>query len=330
NNTPTTKQQTGKLNYFGYTQVLITTGDTNGIGLEISLKALHQLKPKKNVQFVLITSKKNKVPKHLGKFITSQVKNLKEVTSLNSSQNIIPLLKLSSPPRAWVEKAAQYCLEDPSHRCLVTAPMSKSSFGEGHTEILKRVSKQPQLKMGFIGKHFNLVLGTTHIPLDRVASSLSKKLVAESLDAALFLNSLCHSLHEIKILGLNPHNGEGGAISSFDKKLFAWIQSHARSRNHVFSTKPFVVPDTAFIDVKKNTTYLAWYHDQGLIPFKMAHGFSQGFQVTLGLPFIRTSVDHGTAHDIFGKGIADHNSLFLAITSAIQLTKKYGNTIFNT
>ena len=117
---------------------------------------------------------------------------------------------------------------------------------------------------------------------------------------------------KIAVLGLNPHAGEGGLIGNLEKTLFARLPKGVVGP---------LVPDAAFL--KKNwplySIFVCLYHDQGLIPFKMQHGQDSGAHLTLGLAFVRTSVDHGTAVDIFNKNVANPNSMLEAIKLNIQL-----------
>jgi len=121
-------------------------------------------------------------------------------------------------------------------------------------------------------------------------------------------------------LGLNPHAGDSGLIGSFDDLVLKPILD--RLRQEGFLIEGPLVPDVAFLKTnwKKYLAYVACYHDQGLIPFKMIHGFESGVHLTLGLPFIRTSVDHGTAKDLFDLDHADDRSMREAIKAALELT----------
>jgi 4-hydroxy-L-threonine phosphate dehydrogenase PdxA len=123
----------------------------------------------------------------------------------------------------------------------------------------------------------------------------------------------------IAVLGLNPHAGENGLIGHFENRVLkSALLSAKRAGQSIVGPIP---ADTAFTRESLNrfSVVVSLYHDQGLIPFKMLHGQDSGFQVSLGLPFIRTSVDHGTAKDIFGQGTANSGSMVDAINGAIKL-----------
>lgn len=301
-------------------QVLITTGDPDGIGQEITIKALKSLPVLKSCRMVIFSFKKNKWPLKIGPYTIQHFSKDSDIDLESLEAHQIAVVSLGSDPHSWVKVAAKRALKYAQQGvALVNAPMSKNKRGHGHTEILKDVSGNKNLYMGFLGSQFNVCLATTHIPVDQVFGQLDSKTIRNSHQAALKLHELGGGKQSLKILGLNPHSGENGAISKQDLKIQKFLPKNSGS---------LLVPDAAFINHGKADTYLAWYHDQGLIPFKLVHGFSHGIQVTLGLPFIRTSVDHGTAKDIFGKGIANHQSLLLALKKGRQLAIKHGNTNF--
>ena len=123
------------------------------------------------------------------------------------------------------------------------------------------------------------------------------------------------------LVGLNPHAGEKGLIGKFESESLKPVLTQIKKKHSVEGP---LVPDAAFFEDnwKKYSTYVCLYHDQGLIPFKMVHGQDSGVHLTLGLPFIRTSVDHGTAKNIFGKNKANPNSMIEAVDWAIKLAKR--------
>jgi 4-hydroxythreonine-4-phosphate dehydrogenase len=169
--------------------------------------------------------------------------------------------------------------------------------------------------MAFIGNHFNVLLATDHVALSKVEKSLIRSDLKSALSASLALKDLLKSKKPIGLLGLNPHAGERGIIGHFELKYLKNL-----------SNKNFngpLVPDAAFL--KKNWSkycvYLCLYHDQGLIPFKMQHGQDSGVHITMGLPFVRTSVDHGTAIDIYNQDLANPQSMRDAILLNLKLTR---------
>lgn len=203
---------------------------------------------------------------------------------------------------------------------IVTGPVSKERFEalgtghRGHTSLLAQIGGRA-VYQGYIGSKMNVVLATDHVALKDVETALTSDRLKGALDAAEQLRRLLAKQKArlpIRWLGLNPHAGENGLIGTFERRLIA---------KKVFppSFGPPLPADSAFSHENLNSTgvYLALYHDQGLIPFKMLHGQDSGFQISLGLPFVRTSVDHGTAKDLYGKGLANPGSMIDAIKAAM-------------
>lgn len=311
-------------------KVVVTTGDTDGIGLEVAIKALKKLGPQKNVQILLWRSSSAD---------TGLLKQLDRTWKRITVDSWAEALTISGPylvdigsdlsPAEWVEITAKACLHK-EVQAMATGPLSKTSIKAagfkdlGHTDILKRVSKTSLANMGFIGAHFNVVLATGHLALKEVPSSLNLEVLKKSLINA---NGLRQRLPKnkakkpIAVLGLNPHAGEEGLIGKEELALFSALASFAK-RQGIPIVGP-LVPDAAFLKSNwdRYSVYLTLYHDQGLIPFKMIHGQESGVHITLGIPFIRTSVDHGTAKDIFGKNKAHPNSMLESIQWAIKLAR---------
>jgi 4-hydroxythreonine-4-phosphate dehydrogenase len=312
-------------------KIAITTGDMNGIGFEVAAKALAKLGAQKNVQFFLWRSEESE-KKYLKildqKFERITVESLEEGLKIEGPYLVDICSDLS--PAHWVEISAKACVKGKLH-AIATGPLSKTSIQDsgfkdlGHTDILKRISKTKTVNMGFVGDKFNVVLTTGHIPISDVPKKLSFKTIAEALVNANTLRKSLPGLQKNKpigVLGLNPHAGEKGLIGTEELSFFKNLQAFAQE-NGIPIEGP-LVPDAAFFpqNWKKYSVYLALYHDQGLIPFKMIHGQDSGVHISLGIPFVRTSVDHGTAFDIFGKNKANPASMKEAIEWAIKLARQ--------
>lgn len=314
-------------------RIAITTGDPDGIGTEITAKALAKLKPQAGVSFFLWRSPrmskrdlalidrsfKRITVNTWAEALKAQPASYKEIVDINSN--------LAAP--LWVEQSAQA-----SHfghlDAMVTAPLSKTAIHAagftdmGHTGILKRVSKTKDLFMGFIGDHFNVLLATGHLPIDEVTDLLTEARLMKAVRAADDMRKVLDKKQRSKpiaLIGLNPHAGEQGLIGHVEEKIHAKVLATAIEEK--ISIDGPLVPDAAFFPKNwgKYSVFVANYHDQGLIPFKMTHGQESGVQVTMGLPFVRTSVDHGTAKDIFGKNKADPRSMVQALEWAIRLKR---------
>jgi 4-hydroxythreonine-4-phosphate dehydrogenase len=315
-------------------RIALTTGDVDGIGTEVTAKALAKLKPQPGVSFILWRSPRCP-PRHLSlidrafkRITVSTWPEALQVTP-DSSKEIIDI-NSNLPPPTWVETTAQASLFGHIDG-MVTAPLSKTSIAAaglkdiGHTDILRRVSKAKELFMGFIGDEFNVLLATGHIPIEDVASQLTPARLERAIMAAEQMRAVLDKRQAAKplaLLGLNPHAGETGLIGHQEQKVHLAVMDTVREKG--IKIEGPLVPDAAFF--RKNwsefSVFIANYHDQGLIPFKMIHGQESGIHLTMGLPFVRTSVDHGTAKDLFGKNKADASSMTLAIEWAIRLCRK--------
>lgn len=221
--------------------------------------------------------------------------------------------------------AAQGCLEK-KFNALVTAPVHKAIINEagipfaGHTEFFAEFSQTPQVVMMLMAKKMRVALVTTHLPIAKVALAITP----EKLERVIKI--LHKALQEqfgiakpnIFVAGLNPHAGENGQIGREEIEVIIPTLNKLRATGIVL-TGPLPA-DTLFLEknLKTADAFLCMYHDQGL-PVLKFYGFDEAVNITLGLPFIRTSVDHGTALELAGSGTANPGSLVAAINSAIQL-----------
>ncbi|MGK7891882.1 MAG: 4-hydroxythreonine-4-phosphate dehydrogenase PdxA [Leptolyngbyaceae cyanobacterium] len=235
---------------------------------------------------------------------------------------------------------------------IVTAPIAKSAWkaaGQiypGQTELLAEKAGVERFGMLFVARSphaqwtLRTLLATTHIPLRQVPDALTPALMTLKLE--LLVKSLADDFGvtrpRIAIAGLNPHSGEQGQLGAEEQEwLGPWLEE-MRSRFPQVQLDGPVPPDTLWVQpgqvwfgaqptTKGHDAYLALYHDQGLIPVKML-GFDRAVNTTIGLPFVRTSPDHGTAFDIAGQGIADATSMTAAIELAHELvTQRMGQQV---
>ena len=201
---------------------------------------------------------------------------------------------------------------------IVTCPITKSALKAagypypGHTEMLGDLTACHEFGMMMAGQRLKTVLVTIHEPLAEVSALLSIQKVIDTI--TLTIKSLVHdfglSKPRVAVAGFNPHGGEGGMFGEEEREI---IQPAVERCAHLGEIVGPLPPDTVFHKAAAGAydAVVAMYHDQGLIPFKLLH-FADGVNVTLGLPIVRTSVDHGTAYDIAGRGIADPASLAAA------------------
>jgi len=214
---------------------------------------------------------------------------------------------------------------------IATAPINKEAFAlagipfKGHTDLLAMLTKSGPAVMMFYAEQLRVVLATVHVALRDVPSLLTRELADFVIDiTARELPRFGYPRPRIAVAGLNPHAGEHGVIGSEDDAVLRPAVEAARGRG--LDVNGPLPADTVFGRAARGDfdVVIACYHDQGLIPVKLL-AFGRAVNVTLGLPIIRTSVDHGTAFDIAGRGVADHSSLVEAIGLAARLaTARHG------
>jgi 4-hydroxythreonine-4-phosphate dehydrogenase len=224
-----------------------------------------------------------------------------------------------------LDRAIKGCLAG-EFDAMVTAPVQKSVINDagivftGHTEYLAERAQAPHVVMMLVGGGLRVALATTHLPLSEVPRAINKENLVRTL--RVVENDLKKRFRiarpRILVAGLNPHSGESGHFGTEDIEIIAPAVAAARAAG-IEASGPLPA-DTLFVPerLKAADCVLAMYHDQGLPVLKYA-SFGRGVNVTLGLPFVRTSVDHGTALDIAGSGRADPGSLIEAVNLAIQL-----------
>jgi 4-hydroxythreonine-4-phosphate dehydrogenase len=208
---------------------------------------------------------------------------------------------------------------------IATAPVNKLAFAhaglpwKGHTDLLAHLTGTSRVAMMFWSEPLKVVLATVHIPLVDVATALTRE-VADGIIAltARELPRFGVPRPRLALAGLNPHAGEDGLLGTDEQRVLVPAVDAAR-RSGIDIQGPFP-GDTVFVRASRGEfdAVIACYHDQGLIPVKLL-AFGRAVNVTLGLPIIRTSVDHGTAFDIAGKGIADPSSMIEATLLAARL-----------
>ncbi len=211
---------------------------------------------------------------------------------------------------------------------LVTAPISKTAWHlagytfSGHTDYLAEAAGKVPVAMGFLSDPLNVVLQSIHVPLSEAIRAVTTEGIGQNLFIIeRFWKCYFHMRPRIAVCGLNPHAGEGGLMGDEERDIIVPAIAAARQQG-IQVDGPFP-PDTIFYQVIQKHSYdvvLAMYHDQGLIPVKTL-AFDKAVNVTLGLPFLRTSPDHGTAYDIAGQDKADPSSMAEALRWAVKLAK---------
>lgn len=227
-----------------------------------------------------------------------------------------------------IAACARACL-DGRLDAMVTAPINKRFFNEagyafpGHTEFLAHLAGVSQFAMAFLTERLKVVLVTIHMPLREAIESITSASVFEKLEITLAeFPRLGLPCRKVAVAGLNPHAGEAGILGREEIEQIEPALARARAQYSKVAFEGPVPADTLFHRAAQGEfdAVLALYHDQGLAPIKLI-GFGEAVNVTLGLPFIRTSVDHGTAYEIAGRGCARPDSMISAIRWALRLRR---------
>ncbi|AGF53053.1 pyridoxal phosphate biosynthetic protein; PdxA [Synechocystis sp. PCC 6803] len=335
-------------------RLILTLGDPAGIGPEVVLKALAEPGLASICQLTAIGSRSVLDQTRRQLLAQNPGLNLADPETINLLEVDLSYLgKITVGQGDAVSGAISFAyLNEAITRTLagefdaiVTAPIAKSAWQAaghnypGQTEVLAHRAGVESFAMAFVGRSpftgwtLRTLLATTHIPLKEVPQALTPQLMTAKLE--LLLTCLAQdfgiSNPSVAIAGLNPHSGEEGKLGSEEQDwLIPWLEQARKKYPQAQLIGP-IPPDTMWVGPGKawltdgqttvSDAYLALYHDQGLIPVKLL-AFDQAINTTIGLPFVRTSPDHGTAFDIAGQGIARADSLIAAIKLAAELVEQ--------
>ncbi len=326
--------------------IAITVGDFNGIGPEVTLKSVRHPSVRAVCTPLLVG------PMDVFTYYARRLRLPLRLTTFDGTFPAKPsVLSLIAPaidvsrfdidpgtlsPEAGqvaaeaIVKAVEVVKAGTAH-ALVTAPVSKQALHlarvefPGQTEMLQRLSNSPTVAMMLISDSLRVGLATIHVPIRKVSEMLSRPFLRERITT--IVNALRTDWRirspRLAVLALNPHASEGGAIGTEDLDVVGPVVQELR-KERIRVEGPF--PADAFFGRYRANMYdaiVAMYHDQGLIPLKMA-AFGKAVNVSVGLNIVRTSPDHGTAFDIAGKGIADPGSMIEAIKLAAQIAMNRG------
>ncbi|RKY34447.1 MAG: 4-hydroxythreonine-4-phosphate dehydrogenase PdxA [Candidatus Omnitrophota bacterium] len=322
----------------------ITLGDPAGIGAEITLKALKDKKLRESATFLLIgdygtiTHLQRQIGTSFNFHIISDIGRLslsEEMINFINLGNItynIPYGKIDArcgkSAYEYINMACLILRSQQSLSGLVTAPINKEALNlaghhfQGHTELLAQRFNARYVRMMFTAENLKIVLVTIHIPLKDVPIAVTKKAVQDTI---FTVHRTLNTYFKIKkpriaVCGLNPHASGGGLFGDEEKKQIIPALINAKKQK-INVQGPFPA-DSLFWKAKQGEydVIIAMYHDQGCIPIKTLY-FNKGVNVTLGLPFIRTSPDHGTAFDLATKNKADPGSMKEAIKLAVEMAQ---------
>jgi 4-hydroxythreonine-4-phosphate dehydrogenase len=316
-------------------RLALTIGDTAGIGPEVLVKALARW-PKKNSAHTLVfadafllnaLARRHRLP--------LRFTDIASLDGWEKTSDSIPCFFEGAPrsPAAVavrsIELAACAALAGRVEG-IVTPPIHKAALKRagfkipGHTEFLAKLSGTKRFEMMLVGGPLRVVLVTRHESIRRVPALVTRKRVEETLVTTVeeLKRSFGIQRPRVAVCGLNPHAGEEGTIGKEELAVIAPAVADARRRTGEQIAGP-LSPDALFVDAYRGLydAEVCMYHDQGLIPLKMISR-GHGVNVTLGLPFVRTSPDHGTAYDIAGRGTADAGSMIEALEMAFELARR--------
>ncbi|AFZ03865.1 4-hydroxythreonine-4-phosphate dehydrogenase PdxA [Calothrix sp. PCC 6303] len=335
-------------------RLAITLGDPGGIGIEVVLKALADVQLRENYDVTLVGSARLLAKTYTQlKFVVDAdlLVNPDEIKVLDVDIDAATEAKIILGEGNAASGAVSFAFMEHAiastnkgdFDAIVTAPIAKSAWKAagyhypGQTELLAEKSGGKRVGMLFVARSphtgwiLRALLATTHIPLCQVSQALTPELMTQKLELLVDCLKTDFGMDSgtIAIAGLNPHSGEQGQLGTEEQDwLLPWLQQ-ARQKHPNFQLEGLIPPDTMWVNPgiawygnsasQPADAYIALYHDQGLIPVKMM-AFDRAVNTSIGLPFVRTSPDHGTAFDIAGKGVANATSIKAAIELAGFLT----------
>ncbi|MGD8783325.1 MAG: 4-hydroxythreonine-4-phosphate dehydrogenase PdxA [Thioalkalispiraceae bacterium] len=328
-----------------HAQLIVTPGEPAGIGPDLILQYAASGSSTKNLPPTIVVGDRNLLEQraeHLGLSVKlDDFANYNHQDDHNNNRLYVKHVATAVPVSPGIlekensiyvirclDLAVELCQKqsDDVYRALVTGPVHKGIINDagipftGHTEYIAKLAKVETPVMMLATKGLRVALATTHLPLAKVSKEITKPLLTRILSIlhADLVNKFAIPKPTIRVCGLNPHAGESGHLGKEEIEIIEPVLEELRRQGmNLIGPLP---ADTAFTQDKMQQTdaYLAMYHDQGLPVLKHV-GFGQAVNITLGLPFIRTSVDHGTALELAGTGQADVTSLGLAMESAREL-----------
>src|SRR3989338_8471033 len=309
--------------------IAITAGDPCGDGPEVILKALGSFRGRQRAQLIVIgdhavfqqTAKRLRLRWPLGHGTTFV--NCAHRSSFVPGH---PTREAGKAALAYLDSAIRLAQEG-QIQGVVTAPVTKWAIDRasrgfvGQTEYLARALRCRDVAMMFVSDRLRVVLLTRHLALRDVSRAVTPQSLRKTLQlTADALKRQFHVRHpRLAVCGLNPHAGEDGLFGEEERTVLLPVLRRLRLPG-VRCEGPFAA-DGFFANAPRCDAVICWYHDQGLIPFKMA-ARDQGCQLSLGLPIVRTSPDHGSALDIAGRGVAHPGSMIYALQLAIQLVPR--------
>ena len=321
----------------------ITMGDPSGIGPEIIIKTLSDSAIYEICRPVVYgdPGALNVDVKGISKHSVKEIRRPNESQGIPGKIDLIvcsrlkregiipgkPSLEGGSSMVRYIVKATEKAISK-EISAIVTSPINKALMNEaghhfeGHTQLISRLTGAKDVIMMLAGKRLRVTLVTIHCALKDVPIKIDEVGIFKTITGTFkgLKQDFAVKNPRIAVAALNPHGGEAGLFGVEEKEII--IPAVRRARNEGYNVTGPLSPDTVYHKAAAGDfdAVVSMYHDQGLIPLKLLH-FSDAVNVTLGLPIIRTSVDHGTAYDIAGKGVADPGSLKAAIRMAAEIVE---------
>lgn len=321
----------------------ITIGDVNGISPEVIIKTLSDSRISEYCTPVVYASPKIltywKKPLGFGELNFHIAKSIDQIHTKKPNVLVCWDDEVEIKPGETTEIAGKYAFKslelatkdilDGNLHALVTGPLNKHNVNnqllpfKGHTEYLAQQAKTSDYIMMLVCDDLKIGLVTGHLPVSEVASKINKELIVKKLRImhSSLQNDFTIPKPKIAVLGLNPHAGDNGLLGKEDKEIIAEASKQAQAEG-ILTYGPYSAD--GFFGSRQYQQFdavLAMYHDQGLIPFKYL-AFDDGVNFTAGLPFVRTSPDHGTAYAIAGKNQASETSFRNALYTAIDIVRR--------
>ncbi len=325
--------------------IALTMGDPSGIGPEVAVKALTQTEAIYKLCKPVIFGDRGIIEREVKKINTQiVVQSVDSIDNVSASKDVIYIVECSKLDIMKVDyalpcpegstamaesiiKAVEYA-QSKTINAVVTAPINKKALNSagyhfpGHTEMIANLTNTDDVVMMLAGSKLRVALVTIHCALADVPKLLSIDAILKTIyitDKSLG-NYFSIKSPKLAIAGLNPHSGEEQMFGSEEETIIVPAVNEAKKQG-IDAIGP-IAPDTLFYYAAQGLydAVICMYHDQGLIPLKLLH-FDDAVNITLGLPIIRTSVDHGTAYNIAGKGVANPSSMINAINTAALMAR---------
>ena len=297
--------------------IYVTQGHEKSIAMEIFLKSFLRLTPPEQKNIVLVCQRKI-LDEH---FLFLNLKNddFKNLSVVEIESSTLSLTLTS------LKKALELIQEKD---ILVTLPTSKDQLHDlgvhhlGYTEYLRAITNKPELAMTFKADEEFVLLMTDHVPLKKVTELLKKDYIQKKLKLVIdeYQKYFCN-LEDVVVAGINPHAGEAGLLGEEDQEVTQALEELKKDYPQISFVGPLSGDTLHFKqNLKRSQLMVYMYHDQGLPSFKARHGL-KGINMTLGLPFLRMSVDHGTAFELYGKNQASEEGCLYVLKTALEISQ---------